>query len=102
MSTSGNDYITIRGTVNIQGSDIAEHLHTPAKGDENNHEEQMTDLLGFAEADIDILVEKLANSKIDPDKSTDEKATSAYALNCSCGWPSLSWLAFLRALLKTL
>ena len=72
--TSGNDYITIQGTVNIQGSDIAEHLHTPAKGDENNHEEQMTDLLGFAEADIDILVEKLADSKIDLTKSTDEKA----------------------------
>ena len=72
--TSGNDYITIQGTVNIQGSDIAEHLKTPAKGDENSHEEQMTDLLGFAEADIDILVEKLANSKIDLTKSTDEKA----------------------------
>ena len=57
--TSGSDYITIQGTVNIQSSDIAEHLRTPAKGDESNHKEQMTDLLGFAEADIDVLVEKL-------------------------------------------
>ena len=56
--TSGNSYITIQGSVNIEGSDIAEHLRTPAKGDESNHKEQMTDLLGFAEADIDVLVEK--------------------------------------------
>ena len=61
--TSGNDYITIQGNVNIQSSDIAEHLNTPAKGDENNHEDQMTDLLGFAEADIDILIENLRDEK---------------------------------------
>ena len=61
--TSGNDYITIQGNVNIQGSDIAEHLNTPAKGDENNHEDQMTDLLGFAEADIDTLIENLRDEK---------------------------------------
>ena len=61
--TSGNDYITIQGSVNIQGSDIAEHLRTPAKGDESNHKEQMTDLLGFAGVDIDILIENLRNEK---------------------------------------
>ena len=61
--TSGNDYITIQGSVNIQGSDIAEHLNTPATGCHVNHKEQMTDLLGFAEADIDTLIEELRNEK---------------------------------------
>ena len=61
--TSGNDYITIQGSVNIQGSDIAEHLNTPAKGDGNNHEDQMTDLLGFAGVDIDILIKNLRDEK---------------------------------------
>ena len=61
--TSGSDYITIQGTVSIDNADLAEHLKTPAKGDENNHKDQMTDLLGFAEADIDILIEKLRDEK---------------------------------------
>ena len=61
--TSGNDYITIQGSVNIQGSDIAEHLNTPATGCHVNHKEQMTDLLGFAGVDIDILIENLRNEK---------------------------------------
>ena len=61
--TSDNDYITIQGTVSIDNADLAEHLKTPAKGDENNHKEQMTDLLGFAEADIDIFIKNLRDEK---------------------------------------
>lgn len=61
--TSGSDYITIQGTVNIERSDIAEHLKTPAKGCHVDHKEQMTDLLGFAEADIDTLIQELSNEK---------------------------------------
>ncbi len=72
--TSGNDCITVQGKVTIDNSDIAEHLNTPARGCEDTHHEQMCDLLGFAKADIDILIEKLTKSTIDLNKSTDEKA----------------------------
>ena len=61
--TSGNDYITIQGTVSIDNADLAEHLKTPAKGCHVDHKEQMTDLLGFAEADIDTLIENLRDEK---------------------------------------
>ena len=57
--TSGSSYITIQGTITIEHSDLVEHLKTPAKGDESNHKEQMTDLLGFSEADINALIVKL-------------------------------------------
>jgi len=72
--TSGNDYLTVQGNITINSEDISEHINTPAKGDENNHADQMCDLLGFAKADIDILIEKLTKSTIDLTKSTDEKA----------------------------
>ena len=61
--TSGNDYITSQGTVSIDNADLAEHLKTPAKGCHVDHKEQMTDLLGFAEADIDTLIENLRDEK---------------------------------------
>lgn len=63
MYTSGSDYVTIQGSITIDSEDISEHLNTPAKGCDVDHKEQMTDLLGLAEADIDILIEKLRDEK---------------------------------------